>query len=149
LVDHRVLHIVVDDVDTTGARARQHETRERVCQRRRRRRKDTIHRIEQKLRWNKENITGTHFDRKRASVETAFECLNLERHTGVVNSVTSMNARLPVIGGKVEPDARRKVVLVSFSLALQKRQDQRVQFIDAAYIFHVGVELVTQTEIQS
>src|SRR6185369_3535847 len=59
LVDHRVLEIVVDDVDATRTCAWQHETGERIRERRRARRKHAVHGIEKKRRWNEEQVSGT------------------------------------------------------------------------------------------
>src|SRR6185503_18304277 len=106
LVHHRVLQIVVDDVDATGAGARQHKSRERVCERRSRRRKHAVYRIEKKRRWDKEQIAGADLNRQRTSVEATLQCLNLQRDAIVVNAVARMNARAHVAGRVVEPDTR-------------------------------------------
>src|SRR6185369_7296787 len=67
LVDHRVLKIIVDDVDAARSSARQNESGERICQRGSARRNHAVDRIEKKLRWNEEKITGANLHRQRAT----------------------------------------------------------------------------------
>ncbi len=87
-MDHRILQIVVDDIDAACSCARQNKSRERVCERRRARRKHAVHRIEKKLRRDKENVAGANFNRQSATVEPALECLNFKRDAIVVNAIT-------------------------------------------------------------
>src|ERR1043165_6079086 len=88
LLDHRVLEIIVDDVDAAGSGAGQHKSGERVRKRRGARRKHAVDRIEKKRRRNEKKISGANLDRQRAAVKPAFEFLNLESDAVVVNSVT-------------------------------------------------------------
>src|SRR5215213_187297 len=95
-MDGGVLKIVVDDVDAAGPGSGQDEASERVCERRSAWRKDAVHRIEKERRRNKEKITGTNFDRERATIKTALECLNFESDAVVINAVSGVNTRARV-----------------------------------------------------
>src|SRR5688500_16569483 len=78
LLDHRILEIVVDDVDASGACARQNKTCERIRERRRAGRKHAVDRIEKKLWRNEKQVSGAHFNGQRATIESAFQRLDLE-----------------------------------------------------------------------
>ena len=76
----------------------------------------------------KKTITGAHFNRQRAPIQTAFQRLNLERDAIVVDAITAVDAGAAVFGGVVEADARSEIVVVPSSRAVQERQDYRIEF---------------------
>src|SRR5258708_584179 len=105
LLDHRILHAIIDDVDAAGAGARQDEAGERVADRRRDRREAAGVRIKE------EDVAGAALDRQRSAVEAALERLDLERDPVVVDPVAAVNAQVTAGRRPVETDARAKVVL--------------------------------------
>ena len=142
LLDARVLHRVVDDVDARGAGAGQDEAGERIGDRRRERRELAGVRVEE------EHVAGLHLDRQRPPVEAALERLDLQRDAVVVDAVAAVDAEPAVAGRPVEADARAEVVAVALPLALQERLDDRVDLVVAADVLDVGVRLPAQPEVQ-
>ncbi len=116
LVDLRILQARVDDVDPGGARAGQDEPRERIRQRRRKRRNAAGGRIDE------EDVARTYLDGQGAAVETALERLNLQGDAIVVEAVAAAHARASIGGRPVEANARAQVVRVTPARAADERQ---------------------------
>jgi len=98
---------------------------------------------------HEEKIAGTNLNRQRATVKTALERLDFESDAVVINAVSAVNTRAQVRRRIIKADARREVVRVFSSRAVQERKNQRIQLVCATDVFDVGIELIAQPKIQS
>src|SRR5262249_29720238 len=110
LLDHRILHFVVDDVDSSRTCSGQDKPGERIRETRRKRRKLT-------LLIQEEKVSGAHLDRKRTSVKPTFERLYFQSNPVVVDPISAMNAGAAIAGCPVETDTRSKIVFIAMPFA--------------------------------
>ena len=59
-----------------------------------------------------------------------------------------METGAPVFGCVIKANTQAKVVGVPAALAMQERQDDRIELIDAADVFDVSIKFVPESEIQ-
>ena len=142
LLHTRILQSIIDDVDSRRAGAGKNEPGEGVGKRRRDGRKPSGCRIQ------KEHIAGPYFDRQRATVQAAFERLDLKGNPVVIDPVSAAHARLAAAGCPIEPQPRAEVVRVARASPAQERLHQRVDLAGSADVLDVGVQLVTQADVQ-
>src|SRR5690242_20265250 len=116
MLNHRVLHVVIDDIDSSGACSRQNESREWIRYRRSAGRESAGRLIEE------EDVAGAYLHGKSAPIQSTLERLDFECDAIVENSVASAHAEVPSRWGNVESHTRSEVVLIAFTLALEKRQ---------------------------
>jgi len=83
------------------------------------------------------------FNLQGASIQTAFQRLNLQRYPIVVDTIATVNARLSIFHRVIEAKTRAEVVGVSSSLPTEERQDDRVELTCAADVFDIGIQFVT------
>ena len=141
-LDHRVLQVRVDDIDARGAGSRQDEARERVRDRWRERRQPASVRIEE------EHVAGPDFDGQRPAVQTALERLNLQHDPVVVDPISAAHQQPVVRRRPGKSDTWREVVRVTGSFACYERKHDRVEIADPALIVDLGIDLISQSEIQ-
>ena len=98
-------------------------------------------------RWKKTLPARTSIG-KRAPVEPALQRLDLEGHPIVIDAIAAVDAGAAVPSGPIETEARPPVVLVTPAPSAEEREDERIQLVGAADVLHIGVQFITQAEVQ-
>src|ERR1044072_9151197 len=117
LLHHRVLHLIVDDIDATGASSRKDKTAKGILNIRCKRRKHAGVLIEKK------GIAGAYFNGQRPPVQPAFKRLNLNRNAVVVNPITAMQACVSIFGRPIKANPRGEIIFIALTFATEEGQD--------------------------